>query len=561
MRTRSSSNLVGESSPNTTTSNPKRRNSRRQSTLFFLEDSTLDTMADQRTMAELLCSPTKGYPEAIMVPPILAEHFELKHSLINMMTLDQFFGLEKDNPHITFVADQDSLNSAAGGNLLERRTQDVLTIIENKSKQTSVVTTAMTAILKQFQATPPPASVKSIEETFVTCGGAHPYYRCLAADGNTFPEFRDNIQGYISAAAINHEYETWHFKLLKPTSQRINQHDNDSYEDYLKDLFATNHLSGNPTFSSHTDLTSPKVINPLSGNTTSSSHEHWLEEFADELALITFPLRNDDLLFDIEFNLREIEYLLNHDSTKEIDSILEDSVDEGNLEDPNKDLVDTFLEMFTDEHTLDYSSPPLYDDVDDDLVDLSSIMMISSDFLPSPECDSVLYEDFSKVIALHSTNNEDKISISNASLILEDFNPPLYELPFHREVPGSETLLSFSSINKGKVFNPWILTSKGVHTSLLSELSHQDLKALKVIKIFESSMEIFTCSYGEDICILDVPCLHFYPNEQLNSRDGSSLVTLNKRFDFLDFEDSCSWFCPSITRSSHPQLHLGNPIS
>nr|GEZ31289.1 reverse transcriptase domain-containing protein [Tanacetum cinerariifolium] len=29
----------------------------------------------------------------------------------------------------------------------------------------------------------------------------------------------------------------------------------------------------------------------------------------------------------------------------------------------------------------------------------------------------------------------------------------------------------------------------------------------------------------------------------------------------LDFEDSCSWFCPTITRSSHPQLHLGNPIS
>nr|GEX55343.1 hypothetical protein [Tanacetum cinerariifolium] len=25
--------------------------------------------------------------------------------------------------------------------------------------------------------------------------------------------------------------------------------------------------------------------------------------------------------------------------------------------------------------------------------------------------------------------------------------------------------------------------------------------------------------------------------------------------DCLDFEDSCSWFCPSITRSSHPQLY------
>ncbi|GKF42642.1 hypothetical protein Tco_0125984 [Tanacetum coccineum] len=59
----------------------------------------------------------------------------------------------------------------------------------------------MTAILKQFQATPPLASVKAVEEICVTCGGAHPYYQCLAADGNTF---RDNIQGYVSAATVNY---------------------------------------------------------------------------------------------------------------------------------------------------------------------------------------------------------------------------------------------------------------------------------------------------------------------------------------------------------------------
>ncbi|GJW23986.1 hypothetical protein Tco_0037797 [Tanacetum coccineum] len=76
MRTRSSSNLVGESSPNPTTSNPKRRNRRRSKQPFSLEESPLDTMADQRTMAELLCAPTEGYAEAIVVPPILAEHFE-----------------------------------------------------------------------------------------------------------------------------------------------------------------------------------------------------------------------------------------------------------------------------------------------------------------------------------------------------------------------------------------------------------------------------------------------------------------------------------------------------
>nr|GFA00383.1 reverse transcriptase domain-containing protein [Tanacetum cinerariifolium] len=98
MRTHSSSNLVGESSLNLTTSNPKRRNHRRSKQPFILQES-IDTMADQRTMAELLRAPTEGYVEAIMVPSILAEHFELKHSLINMMTSDQFFRLEKDNPH------------------------------------------------------------------------------------------------------------------------------------------------------------------------------------------------------------------------------------------------------------------------------------------------------------------------------------------------------------------------------------------------------------------------------------------------------------------------------
>nr|GEW78121.1 hypothetical protein [Tanacetum cinerariifolium] len=228
-----------------------------------------------------------------------------------------------------------------------------------------------------------------------------------------------------------------------------------------------------------------------------------------------------------------------------MDSILEDSVDEGNLADPNNVLVVTITEMFTDEHTLDYSSPPLYDDVDDDLVELESDnddvyddpfdskedkikefkLLIdeldppkSSDFLPSLEYNSVLYEDFFEVDALPSTNNEDKvfnpvtpdknikkISVSNATLILEDFNPPLYELPFHKEVPGSETLLSISSKNKEKNFNPEILTSKGVHTSLLPKLSHRGPKAFKVIKIFESPVEIFPCSYREDMRILDVP--------------------------------------------------------
>nr|GEV71525.1 reverse transcriptase domain-containing protein [Tanacetum cinerariifolium] len=48
-------------------------------------------MADNRTMAEMLHAPTEGCAKAIVVPPILAEQFEIKHSLINMMTFEQFF--------------------------------------------------------------------------------------------------------------------------------------------------------------------------------------------------------------------------------------------------------------------------------------------------------------------------------------------------------------------------------------------------------------------------------------------------------------------------------------
>nr|GEU40350.1 hypothetical protein [Tanacetum cinerariifolium] len=223
---------------------------------------------------------------------------------------------------------------------------------------------------------------------------------------------------------MRHETSIYSNQPKKESINMINIY-NDSCEDYLQYLFATNNLNGNPTFSSHTNLTSPEGINPLSDSTTSSSPDHLLKEFADELAFITFLPGNDDLPFDIESDLREIEYLLNHDPTKEMESILEDSIDECNLVDPSNNLVDTIPEMFTDEHTLNYSSPPLYDDFDDDLFKLESdnayddpfdskedkikdskLLNVeldpprSSDLLPSPEYDSFLFEDFSKVDAL-----------------------------------------------------------------------------------------------------------------------------------------------------------------
>ncbi|GKG39308.1 hypothetical protein Tco_0463453, partial [Tanacetum coccineum] len=90
----------------------------------------------------------------------------------------------------------------------------------------------------------------------------------------------------------------------------------------------------------------PPFHNSLSGSTTSSSHslpifeisDYFLEMFTDELAHITFPSGNDDLPFDAESDLRELEYLLNHDPIKEMDFTLEDSVDKNSS---NNNLVDT----------------------------------------------------------------------------------------------------------------------------------------------------------------------------------------------------------------------------
>nr|GFA59754.1 reverse transcriptase domain-containing protein [Tanacetum cinerariifolium] len=142
-------------------------------------------MADNRTMAELLRAPTEGYAEAIVVPLILAEQFELKHSLINMMNTDQFFGLEKDNPldHIRCKPVVSQVKACD-----DTSNYEIAKLTHAVNQQTSVVTTAMTAMLKQFQAIPPPAPVKVVEEICVTCEGAHSYYQCLATGGNTFPD-------------------------------------------------------------------------------------------------------------------------------------------------------------------------------------------------------------------------------------------------------------------------------------------------------------------------------------------------------------------------------------
>ncbi|GJS53723.1 NAC domain-containing protein [Tanacetum coccineum] len=54
---------------------------------------------DLQTMEELLQAPTDGVGDAIVVPPILANQFELKIGLLNLITAISFHGFANDDPH------------------------------------------------------------------------------------------------------------------------------------------------------------------------------------------------------------------------------------------------------------------------------------------------------------------------------------------------------------------------------------------------------------------------------------------------------------------------------
>ncbi|GJS66739.1 reverse transcriptase domain-containing protein [Tanacetum coccineum] len=379
MQNRSSSKFVGKPSTNPTSMNPKRHNCRRSKQrveLFALEETPIVTIANQRTMADLLCAPTEGYAKAIVVPHIPAEHSELKHSLINLVTSKQFFSFEKEDPHAhiryfnkitstlkykdvpetsiklmlfpfsidgpaqiwldkepsrsiltwddlvskfinhffppskttnlrneisnfqqrfdetfyeawyrfkdilracphhgftelhqldTFYnglnpSDQDSLNSAAGGNLLERKIASAVA---------SAVTSAMTAIFKQHQVTPAPAFVKAVEESCVTCGGAHLYRQCPATDGNTFSGYQDNIQGYVLAAAVNYNqgntgYRPQSIALLNRMNEMRNemQATMSNQTNELKNMMASFFQMNTASSSGTGSLPSNTVANP-----------------------------------------------------------------------------------------------------------------------------------------------------------------------------------------------------------------------------------------------------------------------------------------------------------
>nr|GEW81069.1 hypothetical protein [Tanacetum cinerariifolium] len=210
MQIRSSSRLASNPSSNPTpTTNPypkgrNRRCSKQRIENFNLEDLSppIVTMADQ---------------------PITADNFELKHGLFTLVQNKQFFRHDKEDPHARVryfnkitstlkfpnvpntliklmlfpfsLEDQDSLNSVVGGNFLNKMPYECLAIIESKSKVRYSRNKPIVSKVSTNTST-------SVEESCVTCGGAHSYRNCPATDGNVY---RDNIQEFVSQAfAINY---------------------------------------------------------------------------------------------------------------------------------------------------------------------------------------------------------------------------------------------------------------------------------------------------------------------------------------------------------------------
>nr|GEV67957.1 hypothetical protein [Tanacetum cinerariifolium] len=367
---------------------PRRRQRKQTSNVVEPEIRTIVEMADNRTMAQMLQAPIEGYEDAIVVPPINANNFELKQMLINLVQSNQFTGRQDPHNHLRFFNkvtstfrhpevsnttiklllfpislegeartwldkepprsiltwedlvlkfinqffppskttylrneitnflqkpnetfneawenfkdllrqcphhgfsevhqldtfynalnpnDQDALDSAVGGNFLDKIPRECLSIIESKSKvrysRSQFTDSRANTNAPPFSSLPshsfdlqqiaasledkldirmsrfekslndmkafitPTAPIKAVEEVCVTCGANHSYNHCPLTRGNEFPVFHDNIQQFQTAAVGNFIQGNHHHNISNqmrpPGFNQPNQNNQNCYQ-------------------------------------------------------------------------------------------------------------------------------------------------------------------------------------------------------------------------------------------------------------------------------------------------------------------------------------------
>ncbi|GJW24547.1 reverse transcriptase domain-containing protein [Tanacetum coccineum] len=175
----------------------RRRNRGRAPNVVEPELRTIIAPMAERTMEELPRAPTEGYEESIVLPEINADHFEIITNLLQLVQANPFHGLENKNPH----AHINSFKRITSTLRFRNVSNDVIKLMmfpysfegaaktwESVSKTDEIIDkladqlSTLVEIVSKKVITPAP--VKAVEETCVTCGGAHSWYNYPNTDNN-----------------------------------------------------------------------------------------------------------------------------------------------------------------------------------------------------------------------------------------------------------------------------------------------------------------------------------------------------------------------------------------
>nr|GEX18885.1 hypothetical protein [Tanacetum cinerariifolium] len=209
------------------TSTIPRRSKKQTTNIVEPEFRTIVMMVDNRTMAQMLQAPIESYEDANVVPQINANNFELKQTLINLVQSNQLTGRQDPHNHLCFFNkvtstfrhhettylrneitsflqkpnetfneawerfkdllpqcphhgfselhqldtfynalnpnDQDALDSAAGGNFLDKIPRECLSIIKSKSKIAASLKDKLDIRMNRFE-----KSLNDMKNSFIT---------------------------------------------------------------------------------------------------------------------------------------------------------------------------------------------------------------------------------------------------------------------------------------------------------------------------------------------------------------------------------------------------------
>ncbi|GJX93761.1 hypothetical protein Tco_0348347 [Tanacetum coccineum] len=244
-----------------TRSQARNRNRRQQQITTVIVEEPEIPMADNRTMAQMLQAPIEGYEDAIVVPPINANNFELKQTLNNLVQSNQFTELHQLDTFYNSLNtnDQDALDSAAGGNFLDKMPHDGLAIIESKSKvrysishaieprasTNAPLSTSTPSNSFEFQQLAASledkidiqmsrlqkmiseknvmthATVKAVEEVCVTCGSNHNFNHCVSkTDFESYAKANDANMNNLQMKLDNFQRNQNDFQRVYNDSQK-----------------------------------------------------------------------------------------------------------------------------------------------------------------------------------------------------------------------------------------------------------------------------------------------------------------------------------------------------